>query len=211
MPALPPVPNVIKTVVRQVIGDFIGENILHFPYTGSAPTDATIGTIAQGIFGAWVDHLLPAQNSGLALETVECTDLTSDTGAQGSYTGDGPTGGDGSTALPANCALVVSNEISRRYRGGHPRTYIMGVSDSGLDTVQFFSSAYANGMTSDFEAMLTAVAALSVSGTDMGTQVSVSYRSGNAPRVTPVVDPVIAHVGKIRVCSQRRRLGKVNG
>lgn len=212
MPPLPVVPQVCKLVVSGTYHDTQWVNIYHVQYSGSAPSSGDchsyLSTIASVIGTAYAAEMsVDNEYTGL-----EITDLTSDTGATSSLAQSvfGARSGDFN---PANVAVVISQHINRRYRGGHPRKYLSwgssGTFASG--STKDWDSGFITDCEAKFTTMLAGLIGVTEGGTTWATNVSVSYRSGGAVRATAVVDPIVGITMATRVCSQRRRLGKVGG
>jgi hypothetical protein len=209
MPALPNVPNVIKSIIKH--GTNTGEelfNILFWEYAGTM-TDAIIGDFASEVSSAWISRIMPLLSQDTALQEVEAIDLTSSTAPVG-IDGTTQVGGESGDATPINCAMVISHEIARRYRGGHPRTYLGGIANSFLASANHWATADVGDVVAAFAEFVNDVGGFAESGVTIDAFVNVSYRSGGAIRVSPVVDPILNVAGRSRVCSQRRRLGKAD-
>src|ERR1700688_4306783 len=101
MPALIPQPNVLK--VRMLWANSADVDIgtsLFFTYSGTAPSNATCGTLAADFEAFGVSDLLGLVSTDVTLTGVEVTDLTSPTAGQGSV-GVHHSGSRGSGVLPA--------------------------------------------------------------------------------------------------------------
>lgn len=212
MPPLPVVPNVVKLVVGGTYHDAKWLNIYHVLWSGTAPTasalTAWIGYLSSNAGPLYADEM-SVDNE---LTSWEATDLTTDTGATatvpdsifGVRTGD---------FMPAGVAMVASLEISRRYRGGHPRKYLpwgtAGTMASG--STKDWDSGFISDCQTKFTDFLSQLIGGTYGGCNFVDNVSVSYVTGGARRVTAVVDPIISSIIRQRICSQRRRLGKVGG
>ncbi len=207
---LPPVADVIRLVL---IGDQNGQainNILHWVFTGSNPTDVSIGNIAEAVFDAWVARFAGFTNSVFNFDGVIATDLSSSTGATNGWheTTPGATTGD---PLPNSTAAVVRYNTPLRYRGGHPRNYLCGYEWSQLNDTRTWSSGFRTAVQTAWAGLIADINAISDSGTTMDHQCAVSYVTAHAPRVTPLVLPLTFTDCAPRVCTQRRRLGKAGG
>lgn len=211
MPPLPSPGKVIKMEVMYHNEDSKAVNLFHIAYTGTQPTISDLTNLYDAIAASLLyiyDHNGVAS---LIIDLVRLIDLDSDTGNEfqfapsnlGTLTGD---------VLSSNNAVVVSHEILRRYRGGHPRSYFMLGSATTLEgsSTNQWQASFLTNVSNDFDSFKAAVNGYSSGGQGQCTLVNVSYRSGNAIRVTPVVDVIVSSIGRARVCSQRRRLGKVN-
>lgn len=217
---LPPVPSTLKIVLSGFVDAHLvdkWENVLHFSYTGSAPTGVTCGAIALAIGNAWETHMAPLAPSPTALSSVTVTDLTSDSAGEGSdSTGWAGTRGDDS--IPANAAVLVSYPLTTRYRGGHPRTYLLCGGNADLDGAAAWSDALVAAVAAGWEAFLAAVKALAISGTALNQMVAIRYYGKFLPnegppryRLTiPVVLPITIStlVVQKEISSQRGRVGR---
>lgn len=212
MPPLPVVPQVCKLVAGGIYHDTTWLNIYHVHYTGSAPSSSNINSYLTAIQSAFSTAYGAEMSVDNELNSLEATDLTSDLGANGniSFSTFGVRTGD---FQPANVAFVISQEIARRYRGGHPRKYLpwgtSGTLASG--STKFWDPGFVTDCASKFNTMLGAIVGITEGGTTWDTVVNVSYRTAGAVRATAVVDPITGIVARERVCSQRRRLGKTGG
>nr|CRY95980.1 hypothetical protein [uncultured prokaryote] len=218
MPPLPSVPGVIKVIVSTSRSDTPVENIMHIGYTGALPDSATL-TAFMATFNPYLADLYNAEGStDLTGVQVEMIDLSSDTGATAVavLTATGVRTGD---FAPSSAAVVCSWTIDRRYRGGHPRTYFpfgtAGTYEAGS------AKLWDTGFIADVQTLVTTFisswAGTTTSGTTWVGLVNVSYIDKNTNptppyrRVTPIVDAITGWTVKQRICSQRRRLGKVLG
>jgi hypothetical protein len=210
MPALPNVPGVIKTIFKH--GLSTGEdlfNIFYWAYTG-ADTNTTLLDFVTDLAARWGTHVMPQLSADTTLTAVEGIDLTSNTSPeQTAFTS--IAGSKAPPITPANCALVVSEEIARRYRGGHPRKYMGGLTNGQLASPSFWNVSDANAMSAALASFVAVVMGDNPFGGTLNITdlVNVSYRTGGAIRAVPVVDHIITFTAKEKVCSQRRRTGKL--
>lgn len=222
MPALPPVANCLKYDVHFSAGlDTRAMSRLHFTYTGSAPSGADCVSLAGSARAAWNTNIksLCSVNNELIFVTV--TDIASNTGAAGTDTTAVPGTRAGSNLQGATAALF-NHTISRRYRGGKPRTYLpLGVAG---DTVGAgaWQSAFQTAANTGIAAFIAAIKASSSGSTVISNFVSVSYYSGftnktgptgrskarSTPRATPLVDVINGSVLNPIPGTQRRRAGR---
>lgn len=212
MPALPPVPGVLRVFMEgKVDGEdiFNWGNVIHFRYSGSAPSNAVCATIAAQVGSEWATHMAPECPAPTTLQKVVVTDLTSNTSGQGeSLIVHAGTRGDDS--IPANAAVLITYAAPLRYRGGHPRQYLYVGGNADLEGAAKWSSAFQAEALSHWQAFITSMEGFTSSGCVLGTFCTVSYKSGNAPRVTPLVmnlDVTGAFVAA-EMASQRRRIGR---
>lgn len=214
MPALPSPGKVVKQVLQWSLEDVIAENISYFSYTGGPPVASDLSNLAGHIEA---DQLAPFVGASLPLLTLvsaEYTDLSSSSGVVYTHV-PAFTGTNTGNRLSANNAVVVQKIINRRYRGGHPRQYMMVGADGDLNTGS--AKDWQTSFLSNIQAGFNAFLALFPYNAPMGTwnPVNVSYYETvggvRTVRTTPLVDLIVGYTAKARVCSQRRRLGKVGG
>lgn len=186
MPPLPLYPNVIRLKTAFTIGDDSDVSAtLHFAYTGGAPSDSDCTAIATAFKAASTTHVVPVVNGSNYVGPIECTDLSSYSGGSGSD--GGPVVGTRSGAsLPAGACALANYEISRRYRGGKPRTYWPWGSDGDLNDPQHWSSGALTAFNTAIDNYVTAEYGSTFGSTVISNQVSISYYSG----FTPVLNPI---------------------
>lgn len=216
---LNPVPQVLKVFLEGFVDGtdtFKWGNVLHFGYTGTAPSNATCATIAGDISTAWNTNMASLCPSPTTLQSVTVTDLTSTSSGEGqSLTVHAGTRGDDS--IPANAAVLISYPSAIRYKGGHPRTYLYVLGNSDLTGAAEWTPI--SEVNTKYQAFLTAVATTSVAGCNVNSFCSVRYRgkflpNGGPPHyylTTPLVNPITISTATARaeMSSQRRRIGRV--
>jgi hypothetical protein len=193
-------------------------NIMHVQYASGTPNAANLTTIAGLLSSNYGTNLLAHVHTGVVLTQVVVTDVSSNTGASGIDT-TSRAGLLGGVQLPASCAAVISWKIARRYRGGHPRTYLTGINTASQNDVQTLTTTAQTNFNTDATNFRTAVTTMSVAGFTGFQMCNVSYYQGHQPglpdkplpRPTPVVDSIIGNHVDVRIDSQRRRLGKGRG
>lgn len=219
MPALPPVPKVLRVdLIQTNQSNTRIRDRFFLQYTGSGPSVADLNTLATTIANAWSATLASETSNLASLTGVEITDLNSATGAQterlfafaGSVAG---------AFSPAGVAAVVKFKISRRYRGGHPRFYFGNLNNADLATSTTLSSSFQSSLATSFAAFIGDCVTTPPTSLGTLTHVNVSYFSGfhnitlasgrqrSVPtlRGTPLVDAVVAYSVNPQVGSQRRR------
>lgn len=215
---LNPVPNVLKVFLEGFTDGtdvYKWGNVLHFEYSGTAPSNATCATIATNIGTAWGGNVASLCPSPTTLKTVTVTDLTSTTAGEGqSLTSHSGTRGDDS--IPANAAVLISYPSAIRYKGGHPRTYLYALGNSDLTGAGQWTPT--GEVTTHWQAFLTAVLAAGASGTVISQFCSVRYRgkflpNGGPPHfylTTPLVNviPISSATAQAEIASQKGRVGR---
>jgi len=192
----------------------------YIQYGGSAPSSADLNAFCSDIKDAWVGQFSSSLNEALTLGRVHAIDLSSTTSGEGDWLGDEQ----GTATDPPNAAdvaLVVSYEIDRRYRGGHPRGYWPIGQSTSLSTPQLWSSADVAAWQTAFETFFANVESAEWSGAGGLQHCNVSYyhgftvitdpitgRARNLPtlRDAPLIDAVSSIVARRHIGTQRRRL-----
>lgn len=212
MPPLPNVPQVCKIEVGGTYHDTEWFNIWYVNYSGSAPSSSDLlnylGDLESVVEGAYS----PEMSVDNEITSIKGTDLTTDTGAVASHTLStfGVRTGD---FVPANVCMVASMEILRRYRGGHPRKYLpWGTAGTyATGSTKDWDSGFVTDCQAKLDGLLTGFGAITHGGTTWNSAVNVSYYTGGAVRGVAQVDVIQGGIIRPRICSQRRRLGKVGG
>jgi len=220
MPALPSVNKVLKVQYKFRIGEDLGAMCHEFwSYTGSGPSVADADTFASNISGSYNTWMCPFMSTDKQLIEVIVTDLTSPTAAVGSDA----TGHDGTLAgneLPASASALVSREVARRYRGGHPRTYLpLGVQADLADAQtwdptplaawQSAWGSHVDQVETGPPATIGAVAPVNVSyyqGFTPHAGTTGRYRNVATARAIPIVDAIESFLFRQGVAQIRRRL-----
>lgn len=210
MPALPPVPNVLKIEFKGQQSGQAFVTIKHWRYSGSAPSNTAALAIATAAHAALATgdttheiHTLLGNDT--AYTSTKVTDLSSDTGGVGEYSSN-IQGTRGSAVLPASAAVLESMGADRRYRGGHARTYWpMGI-QTDLTDVRTWGSTFLTNIGSFLGGFYTGMDIISSGGCTLVAPVVVHYIKNKARLDTPLVDDLVSKAVHAVLCSQRRRL-----
>lgn len=197
---------------------------LFFSWAGNI-SNSSLNTYASSVANAWSNNFggqVPAQ---VALTEVSIEDLTSPTGPVGVWSGSKAGSRSGGAYTPA-AAFIVQDVIPRRYRGGHPRNYLLGLDTSQTTPADgnTWLPTYATTVLGAWTNFLGAISgANGPSGATTWAQVNVSYYSGTEAvtsgsgnyirgktkaivRTTvPFPDVVVGHNYNPQLGSQRRR------
>lgn len=212
MPALPPAGKVLRVAVQGIKSFENWANILHFLYTGANPSVADVTTVANDVVGFWNTYMKPRATVDTTLESVKVTDLSSAAGSQVEVAAGPIVGTNAEDPIPGSACFLVDYDVSLRYRGGHPRTYIVGGGDGDLDSAgvdwSIWNPSFIAAMATSWSGFTTHISAITVGATNLGDQCAVRYRSAGVPLAVPIVLDLPTFNTESRVCSQRRRLGK---
>lgn len=215
MAHLGPLPDAARTVKVRLIGlnqTFPWVNVFHIQWNsgGVRPDSAGLATMATNIRTLWTSAFAAQFITNSSLTTVECTDISDRTGGQG-IDSTAVSGTNATAGASLSTAACVSWTINRRYRGGHPRTYLSGVDASAFTSGKLWTPAKVTAYTTAANAWRTGLEAL----TNMGNtwqMVNVSYYKtvGGLPayKNPPDIDHIVGQKFHTRIDTQRRRLGK---
>ena len=189
-----------------------------FQYAGTL-NNADAVTWLGNIVAAMGTFMTARLTTHVSLILSELTDLTSSTSPQ-VQNSTGHTGGLVDNSLAAGTAMVIKKHIARRYRGGHPRLYLMGLGQGNLANETTWDTTHLGNVVGSFITYINAcIANTNPAAIGAITHVNVSffqgftnhtYPSGRVkpiptPRVTPLVDLITDITGNPTVGSQRRR------
>ena len=218
MPALPNVSKVIRLDFTQSFGsDANIRDRIFVQYSGalSAADLATFLATWSSAWGAQLSGSLPTTES---LTSILGTDLTSSSSPQ-ALNSTARAGTSASAMLTLGVAVVIKFKIARRYRGGHPRWYLVPVASaftqSGNQLTAAGITAYTNAWAAFIAAGLTAPPAAmgSVSHCNVSYFAGFTNRTFPSGRIrpvpvvrgTPVIDAVQSYSVNPKLGSQRRR------
>jgi hypothetical protein len=213
MTKLGPLPDVAGVVKIRLLGTSQGgskwANIMHAKVTGTIDTTG-LNTAATAIGGYWLTRFGLLVGMNTTLTTVELTDLTTRSAAQGSSTVGWQGSGAGQLA-PASVAACLTLKVPNRYRGGHPRMYVPSVLLSNIANGTVWASGAAAAYQAAGRGFRTDINAIIVGGTTWQLCAVSYYKSVNGqplyktPPEVYIVSDVIVHS---RIDSMRRRTGK---
>lgn len=216
MPPRPPLDFAARLEFLYTVTDESGghqpANIMYVSYPDADPAASDLVTLAGQIRAAWGTHIMPLVHADVSLTQTVLTRIDG-TEVQGIDT-TAVAGGNGTTSLmPPHVAACISWHINRAYRGGHPRTYLSGMTQGDLvgSGWNLLTTSYAGTLATAAAAFVTAVNALTVGGFPvfLGT---VSYTAAKVLRDPPVFFDYVAAGTRVntRLATQRRRLGKLS-
>lgn len=187
MPALPAAPSVIKVALHfQLDAGHTGSSRFYMKYSGGPPSDADLDTLASGVSTVFGSDLASWMSENYHLVEVFCTDLTSGTAAEGSWTGS-VAGGRSGTVLPIDACVCLNHKIARRYRGGKPKIFLPFGLQSDLNSDgDTWTSGLISGLGTAWHTFVTDVEAIGSIGCTLTDIVNVSYYSGFASVENPV-------------------------
>jgi hypothetical protein len=224
MGALPFVPGVLRVELLTTNNGTTRKqlNRLFFKYSGSAPSNTELATLASNIETYWASHCSALLPSSGALTNVNLIDLSSAMGSIGAWAGS-TAGTLSGTDMAANTAFLVTMGIQRHYRGSKPKTFLPFGTATQLTSEGAFTGSFVTSVTTGWNAFLAAIIADS-SAVTFVDQVNVSYygppnlivtnpvtgrvRTVSTQRAAAVVDTILSWDYQAVVSTQRRRTGR---
>ena len=217
---LNPVPQVVRCFLEGFVDNddvYKWGNVVHFHYTGIAPTVAQLNTVAGNIAGSWAAFMAPECPAPTHLTSVTLTDLTSDAAAAGAWSGNEP-GTRGDDSIPANAAVLISYPSTTRFKGGHGRSYLYVLGNADLEGAAHWSALATAEVQSHWQSFLNGLTGVAWTGGGADSVGWVRFRgkylpNGGPPHYyldSPIYEPItiaqaIAHA---EMASQRRRVGR---
>jgi hypothetical protein len=171
------------------------------------PSPGDLATLATDLYGIYEARILPHVGAGCTLTEVHLEYFT----AGGSIVAESfavHSGGDSSSALPANVAAVISWGILTTYRGGKPRNYIPGICSAALISRRLYSDTFVGLMQAAGASMLSDINALTTGSISAVSFGCVHFFRSGVALAPPTFDPYLSASAQKRVCTQRRRLGR---
>jgi len=229
MPVVPNPPGTVQVVVSYTGPDGVSaKNVLHAA-TIASYTNSDLLALANAVQTQFVANTTNRNYIGQlapswAIANTTVIDLagTPEVGPVGEATSNvhnGASGAGSGGALTPSVAYVVSWRIQRRYRGGHPRTYLPGLIASDTDVAggRAVSNAVRNSIVNWATDLLAAVANVTPANGEAGS----NWNLGSVQRFSPPTQKGVPiplnppafweYVGAsadLRLDSQRRRMGK---
>lgn len=217
---LNPVPQVVRVFIEGFVdNDTVQKwgNVLHFAYTGGAPSNLDCETLATHISSEWGTHMAPECPSPTSLRKVTVTDLTSDSAGAGEALANTP-GTRGDDSIPANAAVLITYPSGLRYKGGHPRSYLYCLGNADLEGAANWNPSAASEVQGHWQAFLTSLIGYGFGAATVASVGFVRYRgkyrpNGGPPNYyldTPLYQSIVIDdlVAQNEMASQRRRIGR---
>lgn len=204
---MPDVPNAVKCIIGGTQGGLPWVNMFHLQHSAGSLTQAHLDTVAQTMLDTYVSQFLPILNGVTIVTSSQVIDLSSRTGLFSSASGSHPGTNVVGSPTSNQTAMVISWKITDRYRGGHPRTYIPGMSTADITNGHTWTGAFVNLALASARGFRSAVNAITTGGFQWSL-VCVRYFSHHALLVDPLVRVINDAQVHSRVDTMRRRLGK---
>jgi hypothetical protein len=200
------VPNAALVEVRMLLDGQHIENTLWFQ-SDTAPTGATLATLADAIGAWWIANYRTNVSSAVSLVEVVATSMDSATAPTATFVPGTPQSGTGdSEALPNNVSLTVSFRTESRGRSFRGRNYITGLTDAQVANNTVDPLIVADWIDA-YEAVGTAVSGTGFTWVVASRFSGVDANGDPIPRDPGITTPITAVVIVDPIIdSQRRRL-----
>lgn len=211
---LPPVPNVIKCVVRNVGNDGRpAVNVIYLEYTGGTLGYDGAAALATAFSNSVAEYWVPMMHPNTSTASVEVTDLTSDTAGQG-IASNSVAGTREGGPIGLHSCFLISQLVNVRYRGGHSRNYLPFGTSADLNSDGDWSDASVSAFLGAYNDSIGALILGTYGGATIDAQVSVSYYGPptvdgkSTLRETPLIRVILESTGNAQLATQRRRVRK---
>lgn len=212
MPPLPPLEHtaLIRVVMEQ--DSHYSQNVLHIAWgNGATATDSDMNTLAENVhvmYAGLMDGTLTGGTTyiseSVTLKYATATDLTTPSSAFGQYTNS--VAGAASQVALANAAVLISHHVNTRFRGGHCRTYLPGVTPDNTTDGRTWIAGAVTALQSWWTTQMGDILAGAYANIGDLELVMASYYSGKVRRETAVYYPVVDSTVDSVIRSQRRRV-----
>jgi hypothetical protein len=209
MVALKPVPGVCRIAINGTLDGQPCTNVFHWRKSGvdNQFSQSQVDYLAGKFRDHYITWFMSRMSNKYMISEAVATDLTADSAPIGVATSS-TLGAIAQIPLPANCAMVVSWKSTRRYRGGHARSYFGGLSQSDTINATTWSSTAVVNWQNVSQSFFTAVNALVITNEMAGFLCVVHRKQNKVDLDPPLVMPIIGRAVDTRIDSQRRRLGR---
>jgi hypothetical protein len=219
MPVLPAVPAVVRADFLHTMAGGARAQFRKFFKYGGALSAADAQSWVNTMNTAWNTRINVLFTTEVTLNSVLLTDLSSALAPQALAATARP-GTAVPPTVPNGVALVLKDKIARRYRGGHPRTYLMGMRAGNLTNANAWDPTFIGNLLGFWNSFISDILTLAPVAALPITEVNVSYFSGftvlapvgkrakNIPSFRvggPIVDTILSHSVNPKPGSQRRR------
>lgn len=205
--------GVARIVAGGTVAGIPWVNVFHVEHQpASGWSSASLQDLVDSVRGFYATRFVTLLSSIVTIGDFEAFDLTSDVAPAATATGS--TVGTGGSGLTSQVAQCITWRINRRYRGGHPRTYLPPPGSTSITggTANTWSAAHRTALEAAAQGFYNDINGADYSGAS-GRLVAVHrYRTevtGTPPVVLdpPLLSVIVGPAVDNRVDSQRRRLG----
>lgn len=210
---LPDMAQIVQYSIKGSHNSIAWANTGYLQYTGIAPAVADLQAMGTAIGNAWNTNFAPLCHAQVTMDAVRLADMTNRASAIAQVSGMAHAGTRVGTDDANSICCVVSWQINRRYKGGHPRWYVPAGVVADYTLGKTWTTTFTTAMNNAATAMRTAMNAIAVSGvTYKMVAMQIFHKDPITLKQVYVVPPVPYTIqGNVihgRVDTQRRRLGK---
>jgi len=154
------VPSVIEIALQFLLPNGkIARNVVHGAYTVAPPNMQTLANaLFTSISSAWGTRLGALMSTGTTFQNVQVRDMTSFTNPIYISTGTAQPGTGSATPMPADAAIVLTEQIAARGKGMKGRIYLTGwvvTADGGSGLITVAAQTACNQFGSDLLAAIS--------------------------------------------------------
>ena len=202
-----PVDNTCLAEIRMTADGQQIENTLWFEFP-TAITAEDLVSLATDLTTWWGDNIQPIVWGGVTLREIVCTDMSSETGAQGSFATETPTVGDlDEPPLPTGTSLAISFRTALRGRSFRGRNYAVGLVKSHTTGPNTFTDAIVTAYQTAYNNLIAVATGAGFTWVVVSRFSGVDAEGKPIPRALGVTTPVTSVVMTDNIVdSQRRRL-----
>lgn len=208
MAPLPPVNGVTSIRFISENPTFEGGETWYARWSTGPPSAADVMDFANTIGAVWAATFKDDTPADAVLREIVVTDLSSSTGAREVFSPN-VGGTNANYSDTSSMCTVVTFIESVRYRGGHPRKYHWPIPQQSTVNDREFYTGWLASILAKYTTLYDQINAYVAPSTATTTVVNVHYYSGHALLTPPHVHNVTGLSVQPRICSQRRRLGKL--
>jgi hypothetical protein len=202
-----PPTDTVRVANSGILNDATWVNILWLKVTRSGtPAAADLLNVSNALAAAFRTRFGPYLSTSWTQKSQRAVWFTSDAdelGVDGSDTGSGSLS---DTYLPASVAILINWAISGTYRGGHPRTYLAGITVGEESTaVNLHPTTRTNVQTAagNFLSDVNALSHGSIGAVSLGT---VAFFRGHSALSPPIFKAFTSASVSPKYANQRRRV-----
>jgi hypothetical protein len=205
MPAQLPVNGVARVSVNGQANGVPIVNVFHVKCAATIITQTGINAIATRVATGFTNEMQQLASVAYQAGFTKAVDLSSIDGKEGTAAMSGTGNGD-QGKVPNSACCVISWKIARHYRGGHPRTYIGPMAQTGILNPTTLDPTLVANMGTAAQDFLQYINTGVADGNPM-VLVAVHRFLNQAQLNPPQVSVITGATVDNRIDTQRRRLG----
>lgn len=202
-----PVAQVVKLIVSSDVAGETVNNIFHVQLPSPA-TVADVNYLAAAVLTSYQNRFKTRMTTAIQIDQCEAVALDSSSAPAGVSVS--PLRGTITTAtsVPNNVSGILSWKTPLRYRGGHPRSYMPGLSQGDLDDQRNWTLSATALLAAAGAGFRTDLNAMSPPDAGVADMCVVHYSRAHVALTPPQIESIIGVQAEQAIGSQRRRLGR---